>query len=1512
MTKKNRTILVVTAIVLILALSVTLGILVGRKKGGQEQQTAGTAETRDKGTVETADPQNTDPTGQTAPQEPQDHSVLVKNQKEEPLAGINVWIYTDDTLSEVVWMDTTSEAGSITFSAVPSESYVAQLRDVPEGYVVDKSYPLTGLETQIVLLTEEEVPAYQVGDEIRDFTVTDPAGKSYTASKLLQEKQAIVLIFWDDSEASLTQMSYLQTAYLKYREQIEVLGIHTAMDGESIEQFRTAHGLVYPLVQGDPMWESWMALSQYPTVAVIDREGKITLIRTEPFASEEDVIRIFDFVTAEDYTSGVIEDISKLPEVEAEAVGTVENPQEIGGVSSFQVTVKPGEQIYVRMYKYQEVWIQINDSTAYVIYDETKYEASGGSVGFLFSVSDTFSGTDLIFGNSGTETKTYTVYLSALPGSAQNAYTLKLGQFTVSISAGNDSGVYYSYTPTEDGKLTIQCLKAPAGVDYDCTVDRILANDVVIQRSLSADGENRSVTVEVKKGERVKVVFGTLPDSNNNYPGGTFTYQASFAAGEVQSPVIDTVKKADYTVKVTDDSGKAVQGVSVTFTDGTNTARATSDSSGVATASLAVGNYTATVRVPTGYTLSTTQYSLTEAAPSVTVKLTKLVVKLVTYTVTVNYPDGTPAAAVTVLIGGTTVTTDTNGRALFSLAAGDYTAYLSVPTGYVFEEGSVALTEAAPSGTATLAYALGTEQNPDTLQVPADSVTLNRNETRFYRVSNVNGWTMTLTGEGVDVTVGHNGTEHTTAEGTVSVELVCASTFEPALVKLTNNTAERAKCDIAFTAPLGDSANPAQMVIGENTAQIQAGDSDGWFFTWTADQYGDLTLTMPEGDWIYSVGNTTSLVYTDTHWSDDETVIASETLLVRPGDVIQVNVNNYDPANMFSTPGGDLTFTASFLPVIPLYKVLDTIPGTIVEEADALVDMYDVAGATLEFYGDYFYVEYGGRIYEPERIGLSLTVTADDPDAPVRMRIVNFSERYPVEIVAIYPLGHKHNPQVLTAVDTVTTTLKSGDNDGYYYTWTADRTGTLKLTLDSVTDGTACDVTLTNGEKRYCMTDNGDGTVSVVAYAGDVISIHVSSLGEHPATTVVLTGSFAEGVTQEPGTEPEEPEEPEIEAPDESVQVDYLVTVTDFDGNPIQGVTTQILWQNESKGIGTTDQYGEVSWTLASGTYQVNLAFPAGTSYHYDTNAAVLTPAKPEVVIAVTGQLAGEKVFNGMLETDMERVSLGGTYVTMQADLVNYYIFTPQEQGTYRFTTSDPGAVISYWLTPNFPLDNTQGLIEKGTYANNAFTLSVSESQLGGEHVIGITGASETILIVTRIGDAQFDVAELPWTVYELSKEPAAVTVSVSSGKTLTYVDLQASTGTYKLVYSETDGYYHIGSATGPVLYVNLGADARYVSLDIMINGDGVAGGAPFRKYFYDELGNFIKKEDYTEAMSLYIAAADPTLGLYPVDKELAYMLQNGTEAMGWGDPNDPSYLFTDLSKLNTELAWMFACCYFA
>ncbi len=644
-----------------------------------------------------------DPTGQTPGDDTQPqavtHTVQLATEGGMPFAGVGVYVYEKEgeTLGELVWFARTDDQGKMTFNAPEQDGYVAVLENVPTGYGVDAVYPVTGLETVILLSAamasdvDLETLKLGLGDAMFDLEVTDVNGSTWKISELLKQKKAVVLNFWYLAcNPCRSEFPYLQEAYEAYEQDVAVLALNPVdTDAAEIKKFAEELGLSMPVAACDKALEKVMGLMAYPTTVVIDRYGVITLVHPGAIPNVEGFKDIFAHFAAEDYKQAVVENLEDILVTEPSGE-EINNPTEVGGVKSFQLTVKPGEVVYCDLYRLDGMYLQIKSNVAYLIYNGKTYEPKNGAIGVTVHMKDTRTPAPIGVGNTGTQTETFTITFAAPAGSLNSPYTMTLGEFDVSIYAGNDQGVYYRYTAETDGYLIMQCLSSTEGVPYDYTLYNL---STYANRNLESDAEwdeegNVIVKVQVKKGQSVQFSASALPDSNGTYPAINFRFKA-----ELKEGLEDDEDKKDliaYAVTVTNEKMQAVEKVPVIIT-GVNAEGKTitenlfTDTRGIAAVMLKKGTYTATVGVPAGYTAKTVKLTLTEQYPTQAVKLDTVEDTTTVYTVTVTDEAGSPLANVLVTVADSFVYTDETGTAEFSLPAGDYTAIVGIPEGYTGE-----------------------------------------------------------------------------------------------------------------------------------------------------------------------------------------------------------------------------------------------------------------------------------------------------------------------------------------------------------------------------------------------------------------------------------------------------------------------------------------------------------------------------------------------------------------------------------------------------------------------------------------------------------------------------------------------------------------------------------------------------------------------------------------------------------------------------------------------------------
>lgn len=459
------------------------------------------------------------------------HTVTLVTDGGAPLSGVGVYVYTDASQSEMIWFEKTNEQGVISFEHAPSDSYVAVLKNVPDGYIAEDSYPLTGLETVITLASDEEPiydlngVNYKLGDHMRNFAVTAPDGTVYTLSEMLEGKKAVVLNFWYiDCQPCGMEFPYLREAYEEFQNDLSLIAMNPAGDsGEAILAYQEARDISFPMVACDQEWQRAMDIQGYPTTVVVDRFGNICLIHKGMFEDAQIVRDIFAFFTAEDYTPTLVEDLSTIPSTAP--TGTQDDPLVYTSAQEITMKLEPGQTLYFELRRMPNVEMVIPGADFTLSRDGETYSPNGGELCLPLEVEDTFAVVSFSVTNTSDKAQTLKASFRFPQGSMDNPLTLPMGDFQTHVAEGNEMGVYYIYTASKNGTLTLRCASVTAGVGYEYTLYNL---DSSAFRTMSEDGKNGVVSVEVKAGQTVQVAVCTMPDASNKYPDADFTTTVSF------------------------------------------------------------------------------------------------------------------------------------------------------------------------------------------------------------------------------------------------------------------------------------------------------------------------------------------------------------------------------------------------------------------------------------------------------------------------------------------------------------------------------------------------------------------------------------------------------------------------------------------------------------------------------------------------------------------------------------------------------------------------------------------------------------------------------------------------------------------------------------------------------------------------------------------------------------------------------------------------------------------------
>lgn len=385
------------------------------------------------------------------------------------------------------------------------------------------------------------------------------------------------------------------------------------------------------------------------------------------------------------------------------------------------------------------------------------------------------------------------------------------------------------------------------------------------------------------------------------------------------------------------------------------------------------------------------------------------------------------------------------------------------------------------------------------------------------------------------------------------------------------------------------------------------------------------------------------------------------------------------------------------------------------------------------------------------------------------------------------------------------------------------------------------------------------------------------------------------------------------ETKEQSKTVTYKVTVEDALGNKYtSGVIAKFMKGDEQIAMQVCDANGVATKELDRGDYNIEISFTDGDEkYSYKKEGLKVTADKSEIKVVVAHNQTKESIplFVGNKEMEAYAVNTGCTDVKLN-DGRNYFLFTPSEAGTYEFSIPE-GKVeaIGYYGAPHYVQENAATEVK-----DNKFKISVRADMIGAGDtgttvlVIGVDkGDNDScVLGIERIGDPEYSIQDEPWVVYEKTVELKKYILP--AGAKIGEFDITADS--YELVFNEKDGFYHLNSEDGPLVLMRLAKDSKYLaSFKTILENSGVV------KYFYDENGEFVKRENYVDCLLEYIECVDEESGTYPLTEDLKYILTQRGDHEGWFNPKGNTYLFKDkegfnIQGINNDIAWLFMCCY--
>ncbi len=405
-------------------------------------------------------------------------------------------------------------------------------------------------------------------------------------------------------------------------------------------------------------------------------------------------------------------------------------------------------------------------------------------------------------------------------------------------------------------------------------------------------------------------------------------------------------------------------------------------------------------------------------------------------------------------------------------------------------------------------------------------------------------------------------------------------------------------------------------------------------------------------------------------------------------------------------------------------------------------------------------------------------------------------------------------------------------------------------------------------------------------------------------------------------TEPVQPNEPTTP---ETEEKPYTVTLVFPDGATIPSLeNTYAVWTNKS-GVYTApfSQEGIASSNEPDGDYQVTVrGLPEGFSYDPNLYGASNDSKNVSVTIVALRQMAGS---GGSSDNSCYQCSGIGVYrfpFNSSGEQL-YFTFTPRTRGTYQIrsmidATANETTVTIYKHASFFlnPQDYTEvDPSVSGTFTKNfKLSFNVAEDELGGARHYSILiqtsvaelSASYVDIAIEKLDDYvrpdTWEDAAVPVVKdFTLPTTGEFTLIADTNGKLLdqNMLGVTNKDGSFNGYLGE-DGYFHVGSVTGPVLYAQLNQDLPFLLTD---SGLGLCDGLVRKTCSNVGL-------DYTAFFAAHRQKMQGERGLVPVTPELKEFLYNfSVSNQYFWDGNGVAETAGYNSDENSQ--WLFACGYF-
>lgn len=144
-----------------------------------------------------------------------------------------------------------------------------------------------------------------IGTEAPDFTATTTDGEELTLSKILEEKEVVVLnVFTTWCGPCKIEFPEFDKNYQKYKDKLEIIALSGDSDEtmEDVAAFKEENGLSFPMgIIGEDGTFAFVPVNGYPTTMIIDRNRKVVFCESGTIRNGEAFEALVTSFMGDDY-----------------------------------------------------------------------------------------------------------------------------------------------------------------------------------------------------------------------------------------------------------------------------------------------------------------------------------------------------------------------------------------------------------------------------------------------------------------------------------------------------------------------------------------------------------------------------------------------------------------------------------------------------------------------------------------------------------------------------------------------------------------------------------------------------------------------------------------------------------------------------------------------------------------------------------------------------------------------------------------------------------------------------------------------------------------------------------------------------------------------------------------------------------------------------------------------------------------------------------------------------------